>query len=48
MHGGEAQAARDAFDILFDSEKLDLLAFLRTLRTPKNPSSDILKKDDDD
>jgi hypothetical protein len=48
MHGGEAQAARDAFNILFDSEKLDLLAFLRTLRTPKNPGRDLLSKEEDD
>jgi len=40
-HGGEAQAARDTFDSLVDDEKGRLLNFLRTLRTPLNPSVDI-------
>ena len=40
-HGGEAQLARDLFDGLSDVEKLQLLDFLRTLRTPRNPSADI-------
>jgi len=34
FHGGEAQAARDAFDALGDTDKVDLLEFLRSLRTP--------------
>ena len=34
MHGGEAQVARDAFDVLIDDEKISVLAFLRTLRSP--------------
>ena len=35
FHGGEAQAARDAFvQTLDDEEKADLLVFLRSLRTP--------------
>jgi hypothetical protein len=38
LHGGEAQAARDSFDSLTDGEKVSVLAFLRTLQTPK-PSS---------
>lgn len=41
MHGGEAEASRDAFDLLLDHEKRDLLEFLRTLRTPRNPSADL-------
>ena len=40
-NGGEAQIARDLFDGLSDVEKLQLLDFLRTLRTPRNPSADI-------
>jgi CxxC motif-containing protein (DUF1111 family) len=40
-HGGEAQVARDLFDGLSDVERLQLLDFLRTLRTPRNPSADI-------
>ena len=40
-HGGEATPARDIFDGLTDQEKRQLLAFLRTLRTPRNPSADI-------
>ncbi len=36
LHGGEAQEARDAFiNTLDDEEKADLLAFLRSLRTPR-------------
>lgn len=34
MHGGEAQAARDGFAALGPAQKVDLLNFLRTLRTP--------------
>lgn len=33
-HGGEAQAARDHFASLADADKVDLLQFLRSLRTP--------------
>ena len=33
-HGGEAEPARNGFDNLDDAEKISLLAFLRTLRTP--------------
>ena len=36
LHSGEAQEARDAFiQTLDDEEKADLLAFLRSLRTPR-------------
>ncbi len=48
MHGGEGEASRDGFDALSDSGQKDVLAFLRTLRTPKNPSRDLLKGDNDD
>ena len=34
-HGGEAQAVRDGFVALPDSQKSELLEFLRSLRTPK-------------
>jgi len=37
-HGGEAQAARDAFDALPDAGKVELLTFLRSLRTPTDPT----------
>jgi hypothetical protein len=40
-HGGEAQASRDLFAGLPDEERIDLLAFLRTLRTPRKPSKDL-------
>ena len=40
-HGGEAQASRDLFAGLPDEERTDLLAFLRTLRTPNKPSKDL-------
>ncbi len=51
MHGdffSEALTSALAFNTLSESEKLDLLAFLRTLRTPRNPSIDLLKGDNDD
>ena len=35
LHGGEAEAARDAFDGLDESAQDALLAFLQTLRTPR-------------
>ena len=35
MHGGEAAATRNAFAQLEDDEKIQLLAFLRSLRTPE-------------
>ena len=44
MHGGEGQAARDAFDALSDGDKIDLLTFLRSLRTPVDPAADLLAK----
>ncbi len=48
FHGGEAESSRDAFvDDLNDSQKEELLAFLRTLRTPKKPGKDLDSSDDD-
>ena len=41
MHGGEAQAARDRFAGLPENDQANLLRFLRTLRTPVNPASDL-------
>lgn len=41
-HGGEGQTARDNFVALSDDEKVELLTFLRTLRTPLDPAADIL------
>ena len=41
LHGGDGQFAADNFAVLTNTEKLDLLAFLRTLRTPRNPSADL-------
>jgi hypothetical protein len=41
MHGGEAQASRDAFANLGTDDTLALLAFLRTLRTPDEPGADL-------
>jgi len=43
-HGGEAQIVRDAFADLPDRGRVDLLAFLRSLRTPKNPARDLTRK----
>lgn len=42
-HGGEAQSARDAFVALGDESKVDLLTFLRSLRTPREPAKDLLR-----
>lgn len=41
LHGGEAEAARDGFETLGDTERTQLLAFLRSLRTPRHPSADL-------
>jgi hypothetical protein len=41
MHGGEAQAARDAFAALPEQDQSKLLQFLHTLRTPRNPVNDL-------
>ncbi len=42
MHGGEAQAACDAFDKLPDDARQQLVAFLMTLRTPVAPADDLM------
>ena len=42
LHGGEAQEERDAFAGLGDTQKIELLSFLRTLRTPVDPAVDLL------
>lgn len=41
-HGGEAQAVRDAFDALAPAQRIELLTFLRSLRTPVDPAVDLL------
>ncbi|MFT7486826.1 MAG: hypothetical protein ACI9F9_002682 [Candidatus Paceibacteria bacterium] len=38
LHGGEGQTARNNFDVLSDTEKIAVLTFLRTLRTPLDPT----------
>lgn len=48
MHGGEAEGARDAFEALEDDERLQVLAFLRSLRTPEDPAADLLGDDPGD
>jgi hypothetical protein len=42
MHGGEAAVARDGYEASSDTEKNQLLAFLRTLRNPVSPNADVL------
>jgi hypothetical protein len=42
FHGGEAQAARDAFLALPHGQQRNLLKFLRRLRVPNNPNEDLL------
>lgn len=41
LHGGEAKEIRDAYAALEIDEKNALLSFLRTLRNPVNPNSDV-------
>ncbi|MBW2496606.1 MAG: hypothetical protein JRF61_04975 [Deltaproteobacteria bacterium] len=41
MHGGEAEDARDAFASLEVADQGRLLAFLLTLRTPEDPTTDL-------
>jgi CxxC motif-containing protein (DUF1111 family) len=42
LHDGEALPARDAFAALSDQNQAGVIAFLRTLRTPKSPATDLL------
>lgn len=42
LHGGEAQAARDAFGKLPNRRKNQVIEFLRTLRNPRSPNADVL------
>ena len=46
LHGGEAQPVRGRFAALGDDAKLEILAFLRSLRTPVRPVEDLLGSDD--
>ena len=43
LHGGEAQAARDAFAALPEASRTLVLTFLKRLRTPEDPASDLLQ-----
>ena len=42
LHGGEAQTVRDNFANLGNGQKVKVLSFLRTLRTPRKPARDIV------
>jgi len=42
LHGGEAQAARDAFAALSANDRVAVLDMLRSLHTPLDPARDIL------
>ena len=42
LHGGEATAARDAYAALDIADKNQIIEFLRTLRNPSAPNSDVL------
>jgi len=42
LHGGEAEAAREAYMQLKDDQKNDILLFLKSLRNPLNPNQDVL------
>jgi cytochrome c peroxidase len=41
-HGGEAQAARDAFLDLSTAQRDELVGFLSTLRAPRSPNKDVV------
>jgi len=43
LHGGEAQSARDAYQALSINKRNQVLAFLMTLRNPRNPNRDLLR-----
>lgn len=43
LHGGEAQAARDAFLALPENERQNLLTFLGKLRTPRRPNQELVE-----
>lgn len=40
-HGGEAEAAKEAFVALSEAERVQVITFLKRLRTPENPAADI-------
>ncbi len=42
LHGGEGQGARDAFAALPVVEQVEVLTFLKRLRTPLDPAGDLL------
>lgn len=44
LHGGEAQAAADAYRGLSDVQRQELQAFLKTLRNPRNPNRDVITR----
>ena len=44
LHGGEAEDARNAFLGLSDDDRIDLLTFLHTLRTPDEVGADLDSK----
>ncbi len=44
MHGGEAKVARDKFFELPTRKKVELLTFLRSLRTPRHVGRDLTEK----
>ncbi len=41
LHGGEAQTVRDTFDGLAAQDRVRILSFLRSLRTPTDPADDL-------
>jgi hypothetical protein len=43
LHGEEALPARNAFAALSDQDRASVIAFLRSLRTPKESAKDLLK-----
>jgi CxxC motif-containing protein (DUF1111 family) len=44
LHGGEAQAVRDAYSEQPEEAKRELIAYLMTLRTPAEPASDLVSQ----
>ena len=46
LHGGEAQAVRDAYSEQPEEAKRELIAYLMTLRTPAEPASDLVGQEE--
>ena len=46
LHGGDAREARDQFTNLSTEDQAELIVFLKTLRNPRYPNSDVIPADE--